>query len=218
MKINEEGFFSKYSFSKQPKIRKNTNLEFNITPYNTENSTNFAHLSYYFNGSNCRRINDIYSGPEFKEIINNLFLSSKEKENDFIRLIFKGYNISVKGGGIYNFLDGQCYKISIIQHLNNPILTCEKSIKMKNSSLPLRLISLFHFLSANRQYNQNPQLKFYKATLLPYETKPEKILALLYNTANTQSQPDIDKLGTFFMALHQHKACVSTMCDFYQTL
>ncbi|MFN8317831.1 MAG: hypothetical protein U0V54_00255 [Saprospiraceae bacterium] len=85
---------------------------------------------------------------------------------------------------------------------------------MKNSSLPLRLISLFHFLSANRQYNQNLQLKFYKATLLPYETKPEKILALLYNTANTQSQPDIDKLGTFFMALHQHKACVSTMCDF----
>ena len=45
---------------------------------------------------------------------------------------------------------------------------------MKNSSLPLRLISLFHFLSANRQYNQNLQLKFYKATLLPYETKPEK--------------------------------------------
>ena len=76
------------------------------------------------------------------------------------------------------------------------------------------LTPLFHFLSANRQYNQDLQLKFYKATLLPYETKPEKILALLYNTANTQSQPDIDKLGIFFMALHQHKACLSTMGDF----
>ncbi|MFN8317832.1 MAG: phospholipase D-like domain-containing protein [Saprospiraceae bacterium] len=124
LKINEEGFWVNIHFPTEN--TQNTNLEFNITPYNTENSTNFAHLSYYFNGSNCRRINDIYSGPEFKEIINNLFLSSKEKENDFIRLIFKGYNISVKGGGIYNFLDGQCYKISIIQHLNNPILTCEK--------------------------------------------------------------------------------------------
>lgn len=79
-----------------------------------------------------------------------------------------------------------------------------------SNKLPL----IFDFLTSNRQYNRDLQLKFYKSTLYPYDTLEEKLLALLYNTANTQTQPDIDKLGTFFMALHQHQTCLSSMGDF----
>jgi hypothetical protein len=86
--------------------------------------------------------------------------------------------------------------------------------KVHFSKMSNKLPLIFDFLTSNRQYNRDLQLKFYKSTLYPYETEPEKILALLYNTANTQSQPDIDKLGTFFMTLHQHQASLCSMSEF----
>lgn len=57
---------------------------------------------------------------------------------------------------------------------------------------------LFNFLIENRSYNKNLQERFYKTVIKPYDDLQEKIVALLYNIANTQSKPKIDNLALFY--------------------
>lgn len=57
---------------------------------------------------------------------------------------------------------------------------------------------LYNFLKENRSFNQRFQKKELYLQLMPFETPYEKLTSMLYTTANTQSQPKIDKLGDFY--------------------
>tara|TARA_B100000508_G_C11457124_1_gene277283 strand:- start:15 stop:551 length:537 start_codon:yes stop_codon:yes gene_type:complete len=59
------------------------------------------------------------------------------------------------------------------------------------------LIEIFQFLISNREYNRELQTSYYKYIILPQEQIPRKVIALLYHVANTQSQPNINKLASF---------------------
>jgi hypothetical protein len=67
-----------------------------------------------------------------------------------------------------------------------------------------RLKQLFDFLITNRMYNHCLQEKFYQSVIMPYDTMPEKVIALLYNLANTQSQPRINSLAHFYRTIYKN--------------
>lgn len=60
---------------------------------------------------------------------------------------------------------------------------------------------LFKFISANREHNKALQERYYRSIILPYKDEKEKIASLLYNIANTQSQPNIDNLAEFYKSI-----------------
>lgn len=61
---------------------------------------------------------------------------------------------------------------------------------------------IFDFLKKNRKYNHKLQEKYHLSTILPYKNKEEKILSLLYDIVNTQSQPKIDNISNFFQDIN----------------
>jgi hypothetical protein len=66
-----------------------------------------------------------------------------------------------------------------------------------------KLDSIYEFLQSNRQYNFELQNKFYKSIIYRHNNTEDKVLSLLYQIANTQSQPKIDKLAKFYQLIHE---------------
>jgi len=77
---------------------------------------------------------------------------------------------------------------------------------------------LFEFISNNRQYNKTLQQRFYRSTLLSYESEKEKMISLLYGIANTQSQPKIDNLAEFFKFIFNDINCLSSFTQLIQKI
>ena len=67
------------------------------------------------------------------------------------------------------------------------------------------LNQIYRFLSSARKYNRALHNRHYRAVLSGREKAEDKVIALLYNVANTQSQPDIDKLSCFFKKIHKNR-------------
>jgi len=77
-----------------------------------------------------------------------------------------------------------------------------------------RLENIFAFLSENRSYNHSLQERFYKSVISPHSDTKEKIVSLLYHIANTQSQPKIDSLASFYKSIFQDTSCMCSMRNF----
>ena len=109
--------------------KKNTskiNIEFKFDLYDEEWNIINAKLSYYFDGSSCKRIKEVYDNTEIESIIRKLFLKNKKLEKRFLKQYFRGADLATIGLPIDEFLEGSRYKLYIIQYLTNPILVCEK--------------------------------------------------------------------------------------------
>jgi hypothetical protein len=67
-----------------------------------------------------------------------------------------------------------------------------------------KIKKVFNFLKANRQFNKEVQSRTYLNMLLPYQDnqKFEKVGSVLYQIANTQSRPNIDRLANFYISLY----------------
>ena len=76
------------------------------------------------------------------------------------------------------------------------------------------LKNIYAFLNENRQFNQSLQDRFYKSVIAPYDDTSEKIISLLYNIANTQSQPKIDSLSSFYKSIFNDTMCMTSMKSF----
>ncbi len=73
---------------------------------------------------------------------------------------------------------------------------------------------LFNFLKENRHHNHLVQSKSYKSFLEPFESTEDKVYSLLHHIANTQSQPNLDKLSDFFQKVYKGKNNLSSLKDF----
>lgn len=80
------------------------------------------------------------------------------------------------------------------------------------------LTQLFDFLKSNRIYNKEVQQSFYKSVILPYDSPNDKIISLLHHVANTQSQPNIDKLYVFYKQIQDNYESLSTFKGFVEFL
>lgn len=77
-----------------------------------------------------------------------------------------------------------------------------------------RIEKLFTFISNNREYNKALQERYYRSIILPYKDEKEKIISLLYNIANTQSQPKIDKLSEFYKSIITEENSLKSFKEF----
>lgn len=77
-----------------------------------------------------------------------------------------------------------------------------------------KLEQLFRFLKENREYNYELQEKYYRAIIIPYDNVTDKVTSLLYHIANTQSQPNIDKLAVFYKNIYKNIDRLNTFTSF----
>ncbi len=89
---------------------------------------------------------------------------------------------------------------------------------MTNKTLNDSLNRLFIFLQDNRDYNHRVQSISYKTFLEPFETLNDKVYSLLHHIANTQSQPNINKLSDFFQKIYLHRDKLHTFQSFVELI
>jgi hypothetical protein len=76
------------------------------------------------------------------------------------------------------------------------------------------LKKIFDFLIENRIYNKELQTRYYSGIVKPQNSKAEKVISLLYHTANTQSQPKIDNLAEFYKKIYENKDLLNSFSGF----
>ncbi len=86
-----------------------------------------------------------------------------------------------------------------------------------NTATNSKLSSLFHFLNKNRDYNKKVQSNSYNLFLAPFDSLEDKLFSVLHHVANTQSQPKIDTLSSFFQKVYSNQSQLhsfNTFIDF----
>ncbi|GAB3112576.1 hypothetical protein G8770_19220 [Aestuariicella hydrocarbonica] len=81
-----------------------------------------------------------------------------------------------------------------------------------------KLKPLYEFMIANREFNRSLQNRNYKSIINPHVKTEDKVISLLYQIANTQSQPKIDKLVNFYKSLYEDISCLNSFSEFIQKL
>ena len=80
------------------------------------------------------------------------------------------------------------------------------------------LKNIFEFLIENRIYNKELQTRYYSGIVSSQKSKAEKIVSLLYDTANTQSQPKIDYLAEFYQKIYQQTDLLNSFSGFMSVI
>ncbi len=85
---------------------------------------------------------------------------------------------------------------------------------MRTLNMKEKLSPIYDFLLANRQYNHALQEKEYISMLSGHDNKTDKVISLLYNIVNSQSQPKMDYLAKFFMFIYEDKKLLDSFRAF----
>jgi hypothetical protein len=80
-----------------------------------------------------------------------------------------------------------------------------------------KLHKIFGFLKENREYNDMVHRLEYKQVLMPWTTLKDKVISLLHYVVNTQSQPKLDSLHSFFDQIEK-KGKFETFSAFVKSL
>jgi len=80
------------------------------------------------------------------------------------------------------------------------------------------LKNIFDFLIENRIYNKKLQTRYYSGIVKPQNSKAEKIVSLLYHTANTQSQPKINNLAEFYRKIYRDTDLLNSFSGFMSVI
>jgi len=80
------------------------------------------------------------------------------------------------------------------------------------------LKNIFDFLIENRIYNKELQTRYYSGIVKPQNSKAERIVSLLYHTANTQSQPKIDNLAEFYKKIYRNIDLLNSFTGFMSVI
>jgi len=73
---------------------------------------------------------------------------------------------------------------------------------------------IFQFLLDNRYFNKEVQTRHYCNVLSPHHGASEKVIALLYHVANTQSQPSINMLASFYQMIYTNTSKMDSFTGF----
>lgn len=87
-----------------------------------------------------------------------------------------------------------------------------------NTATNSKLNSLFHFLNDNRGYNKKVQSNSYNLFLAPFDSLEDRLYSVLHHVANTQSQPKIDILASFFQKVYSNKSQLHSFKTFINFL
>lgn len=79
-----------------------------------------------------------------------------------------------------------------------------------------KLDEILLFLKENKNYNKALQTEYALGTIGSREDSFDKLVALLYDTINTQSQPNIDNVSEFFREVYSNKNQLNTFNGFFK--
>lgn len=79
-----------------------------------------------------------------------------------------------------------------------------------------KLINILNFLSDNHKYNNELQIKFAKNSISCHKDRYDKLVTLLFDTLNTQSQPKINNIASFIQSVYNNKEKCSTFAGFFE--
>lgn len=74
-----------------------------------------------------------------------------------------------------------------------------------------KLEIIFRFLEENKNYNFQLQKKYYLDLLKPYDNTIDKAISVLWSVADSQSQPKLDKLASFWRKLYKDISRLNTL-------
>jgi hypothetical protein len=80
-----------------------------------------------------------------------------------------------------------------------------------------KINQIYEFLKENNKYNKEFQ-KHHYCSVSGVKDTSDKVILLLHNTANTQSQPKIDELGPFHQFIFENKERLSSFYDFMKVI
>jgi len=80
------------------------------------------------------------------------------------------------------------------------------------------LKELFDFLKSNRKYNKELQTRYYNSIIDHQKNTFENLVSLLYHIANTQSQPKIDNLSSFYKKIYKNKNLLNSFEGFLSVI
>ena len=100
-------------------------------------------------------------------------------------------------------------------HSHTVVINTEKA---RNYHLKESLKKIFDFLIENRIYNKKLQTRYYSGIVKPQNNQAEKIVSLLYHTANTQSQPKIDNLAEFYKKVYEKPELLNSFWTFMSVI
>lgn len=80
------------------------------------------------------------------------------------------------------------------------------------------LEKLFTFLKNNRKYNKELQTRYYNSIIEPKKDTFENLVSLLYHIANTQSQPKIDNLSSFYKKIYNNRDLLNSFEGFLSVI
>ena len=81
-----------------------------------------------------------------------------------------------------------------------------------------KLEGIKKFLQENNHYNKELQVKFAFGIIGNHEKSFDKLIALLYDIANTQSQPKMGLLAIFFKDIYKNKDNINSFDSFVKYL
>ena len=81
-----------------------------------------------------------------------------------------------------------------------------------------KLDQILKFLKENSNYNKELQIKFALGSIGDNEKPFDKLVALLYDTASTQSQPKMGPLAGFFRGVNKEQDSFDSFYDFVRYL
>jgi len=79
-----------------------------------------------------------------------------------------------------------------------------------------KLKEIIDFLENHKDYNKNLQTQFALNTISFKANNFEKLVALLYDTINTQSQPNIDNVSQFIRHIYSKKDKLNSFSGFFE--
>lgn len=79
-----------------------------------------------------------------------------------------------------------------------------------------KLTQIYEFLSKNKIYNKDLHERFYGASILPFDNPEDRLITLLYKKINTQSQPKIDWVASFFIDVYANPNCLQSFNNFLE--
>lgn len=85
-------------------------------------------------------------------------------------------------------------------------------------TMKVKLEDIYIFLKKNRKYNKELQTRYYKSIIEPQKNTFEKLVSLLYHIANTQSQPKIDNLASFYKEIYRNKDLTKSFKGFLSVI
>jgi hypothetical protein len=108
--------------------------------------------------------------------------------------------------------------MSFKDRLTSPTFPKFTKTEKTEQTMKEKLNKIFIFLKNNRKYNKELQTRYYNSIIEPQKNTFEKLVSLLYHIANTQSQPKIDNLASFYKKIYNNKELLNSFEDFLSVI